>query len=138
MGFNYLFFLLVMLPSEVPRLTTDLQVTVFPGVWKLLSFLRSPSRNRAPSLPLLSLSLSLFFFFFVFYIFFYLLSKTMGCLSGCLMSSSSIQKLFCGICSAFKCSSDEFMGEKVVSPSYSSAILGPPLPTLLCFLICCL
>ena len=57
----------------------------------------------------------------------YLLSKTMGCLSGCLMSSASIQKLFCGICSVFKCSFDEFVGENVVSPSYSSAILGPPL-----------
>ena len=27
-----------MLPSELPRLATDLQVRVFPGVWKLLSF----------------------------------------------------------------------------------------------------
>ena len=63
---------------------------------------------------------------FVFYIFFYLLSKTMGCFSGCLMSSAGIQKLFCGIYSAFKCSFDEFVGEKVVSPSYSSAILGLP------------
>ena len=50
----------------------------------------------------------------------------MGCFSGCLMSSASIQKLFCGIYSAFKCSSDEFVGEKVVSPSYSFGILGPP------------
>ena len=33
-------------------------------------------------------------------------------------------KSCCGICSAFKCSFDEFVGEKVVSPSYSSAILG--------------
>ena len=40
---------------------------------------------------------------FVFYIFSYLLSKRMGCFSGCLMSSASIQKLFCGIYSAFKC-----------------------------------
>ena len=63
--------------------------------------------------------------FFVFYIFSYLLSKTMGCFSGCLMSSASIQKLFCGIYLAFKCSFDEFVGEKVVFPSYSSAILGP-------------
>ena len=60
-------------------------------------------------------------------IFSYLLSKTMGCFSGCLMSSASIQKLFCGIYSAFKCSFDEFVGEKVISQSYSSAILGPPL-----------
>ena len=116
----YLFFLLVMLSSVVPRLTTDSAVRVFPGVWKLLSFLRLPSWNRALSLPLLSL------FFFFFYIFSYLLSKTMGCFSGCLMSSASIQKLFCGIYSAFKCYFDEFVGEKVVSWSYSFAILGPP------------
>ena len=51
----------------------------------------------------------------------------MGCFSGCLTSSTSIQKLFCGIYSEFKCSFDEFVRGKVVSPSYSSAILGPPL-----------
>ena len=119
MGFIYLFFLLVMLPSEIPRLTTDPPVTVFPSVWKLLSFLILPSWDRSPSLPLLSL-------FLFFYILSYLLSKIMGCLSGCLMSSASIQNLFCGIFSAFKCSFNEFVGEKVVSPSYSSTILGPP------------
>jgi len=63
---------------------------------------------------------------FIFYILSYLLSKTIGCLSGCLMSSASIQKLFCGICLVFKWSFNEFVGEKVVSPSYSSAILGLP------------
>ena len=47
--------------------------------------------------------------------------------SECLMSSAGIQKLFCGIYSAFKCSFDEFVGEKVVSLSYSSTILGLPL-----------
>ena len=41
-----------MLPSEVPRLATDSPVRVFPGVWKLLSFLRLPSRDGSPSLPL--------------------------------------------------------------------------------------
>ena len=65
--------------------------------------------------------------FFCLLYFSYLLSKTMGCFSGCLMSSAGIQKLFCGIYLAFKCSFDEYVGEKVVSPSYSSAILGPPL-----------
>ena len=50
----------------------------------------------------------------------------MSCFYGCLMSSAGIQKLFCGIYSALKCSFDEFVGEKVVSLSYSSAILGPP------------
>ena len=50
----------------------------------------------------------------------------MGCFSGCLMSSACLQKLFCGIYSTFKRSFDEFVVEKVVSLSYSSAILGPP------------
>ena len=104
-----------MLPSVLPRLATDSAVRVFPGVWKLL-FLRLPSRDRVPSLPLLSL-------FSVFYIFSYLFLETMICFSGCLMSSASIQKLFCGIYSALKCSFDEFVREKVVSPFYSSAIL---------------
>ena len=40
--------------------------------------------------------------------------------------SSANDQLFCGVCSAFKCSFDEFVGEKVVSPSYSSATLAPP------------
>ena len=67
---------------------------------------------------------------FIFYILSYLLLKTVGCLSGNLVSSTSVQKLFCGIFSAFKWSFDEFVGEKVVSPSYSSAILEPPLNLL--------
>ena len=69
--------------------------------------------------------------FFVFYIFSYLISKTMGCFSRYLMSSVGIRKLFCGIYSAFKCSFDEFVGEKVVSPSYSSTILGLPLSEII-------
>ena len=68
----------------------------------------------------------LFGLFFCLLYFSYLLLKTMGCFSGCLMSSAGIQKLFCGIYSAFKCSFDEFVGEKVFSPSYSFAILAPP------------
>ena len=107
-----------MLPSVVPRLITDSAVRVFPGVGNF-SLFKTPFQGRI-SVPTSFVSL------FVFYIFSYLLSKTMGCFSGCLMSSAGIQKLFCGIYSAFKCSFDEFVGEKVVSPSYSSAILGPP------------
>ena len=113
-----------MLPSVVPRLTTDSAVRVFPGVWKLLSFLR-----LTPFPGLISVHTS-FVSLFIFYIFPYLLSKTMGCFSGFLMSSAGIHKLFCGIHSAFKCSFDEFVGEKVVSLSYSSAILGPPPPNI--------
>ena len=49
----------------------------------------------------------------------------MDCFSGCLMSAASDQKLFCKFCSPFCCSFDEFVEEKVISPSYSSAILTP-------------
>ena len=107
-----------MLPSEIPRLATDPLVKVFPGVWKLLSLFKTPFPGWI-SIPTSFVSL------FIFYILSYLLLKTMGCLFGCLMSSASIQKLFCGICSAFKCSFDELVEEKVVSLSYSSTILGP-------------
>ena len=51
-----------MLPSEVPRLAADSPVRVFPGVWKLFSFLRLSFWDRSPSLPLLSL-----FLFFIFF-----------------------------------------------------------------------
>ena len=117
-----------MLPSVVPRLTTDSAVGVFPGVWRPL-FFKTPFPGWS-SVPISFVSL------FIFYIFSYLLSKTMGCFSGCLMSSAGIQKLFCGIYSAFKCSFDESVGEKLVSPSYSSSILGlhPMSSSNCCFL----
>ena len=50
----------------------------------------------------------------------------MGCFSGRLMSVASDQKLFCKLCSPFCCSFNEFVEEKVISPSYSSAVLTPP------------
>ena len=49
----------------------------------------------------------------------------MGCFSVRLMSAASDQK-FCKLCSLFCCSFDEFVEDKVISPSYSSAILTPP------------
>ena len=104
-----------MLPSVVPRLATDSPMRVFPGVWKLL-FFNTPFPGQS-SIPTSFVSL------FVFYIFSYLFLKTMGCFYGCLMSSASIQKLFFGIYSVFQCSFDEFVGEKVISLSYSSTIL---------------
>ena len=120
----YLFFLPVMLPSVLPRLATDSAVRMFPCVWKP-RFLRVSSRDGTP-FPGKSILPTSFVSFFIFYIFSYLFLKTMICFSGCLMSSASIQKLFCGIYSVLKCSFDEFVREKVVSPSYSSAILRPP------------
>ena len=122
----YLFFLPVMLPSVLPRLTSDSVGRVFPGVWKPL-FLKFPSRDGLP-FPGWSSRPTSFVSFFIFYIFSYLFLKTMVCFSGCLMSCASIQKLFCGVCSALKCSFEEFVSEKVVILSYSSAILGPPPP----------
>ena len=59
-------------------------------------FLRLPSRDGTPFPGRNSVPPS-FVSFFVFYIFSYLLSKTVGFFSGCLMSFASIQKLFCGI-----------------------------------------
>ena len=107
-----------MLPSVLPRLATDSAVSVS---WCLETslFLRLPSRVGAHSLPLLSLFLSFIFFPISF-------QRQWAAFLGCLMSSAGIQKLFCGIYSALKCSFDEFVGDKVVSPSYSSTILGPP------------
>ena len=104
-----------MLPSVVPRLSTDSAVSVS---WCLETslFFKTPFPGQR-SVPTSFISL------FVFYIFSYLLSKTTGCFSGCLMSSASIQKLFFGIYSVFQCSFDEFVGEKVISLSYSSTIL---------------
>ena len=51
-----------MLPSVLPRLTTDLAARVFPGVWKPL-FLRFPSWDGALSLYLLCLLFHLLYFF---------------------------------------------------------------------------
>ena len=91
----------------------------FPDIWKLLFFYDSFSGTGLhPQLFCLS-----------FYrLYFVLLSfEENGLPSGCLVSSARVQRLFCCVCSVFKWSFDEFVVEKVVSPYYSSAILGPPL-----------
>ena len=46
------------------------------------------------------------------------------CLSRYLGSSANVWKLFCGSFSTWRWTFDVFMGEKVISPSYSFAILG--------------
>ena len=129
MGFNYLFFLLVMLPSEIPGFPTDPLVIWCFGVSKHQCFL--VFGNFSFKTPFLGMDPLPYLFCLSFYLLYFVLPpfKDNGWLSGCLMSSASIQKLFCGICSAFKCSFDEFVGEKVVSLTYSSAILGP-LPSM--------
>ena len=95
-----------MLPSVLPRLDTDSAASVS---WCLETSLFKTPFPGGCSLP------TSFVSFFIFYIFSYLFLKTMICFSGCLMSSASIQKLFCEIYSALKCSFDEFVREKVVS-----------------------
>ena len=90
-----------------------------------VSWYLETSSIKTPFLGQVSIPSS-FVSLFIFYILSYLLSKTMGCFSGCLMSSATYQKLFCEVFSVFNCSFDEFVGEKVVSLSYSSSILAPP------------
>ena len=97
-----------MLPSVVPRLATDSAVRVFPGVWKLLSFFKTPFPGWS-SVPPSFVSL-LYFFISPF--------EDNGLLFWapdvlCRHSEVVLWNSF-----------DEFVGEKVVSPSYSSAILG--------------
>ena len=82
-----------------------------------------PGQDSLPGMELPPYLLCLFFHLLYFS---YLFLKTMICFSGCLMSSASIQKLFYRIYSVLKYSFDIFVGEKVVSPSYSPAILGTP------------
>ena len=117
----YLFFLPVRLPSEIRKLPPNPPVRGFPGCLETSS-IKTPFPGRV-SVP------SSFVSLFIFYILSYLLSKTMGCFSGHLMSSASSQKWFCEVCSALNCSFDEFVGDKVVSLSHSSTILAPPSPT---------
>ena len=57
----YLFFLPVLLPSEIPKLPTDLLVRGFSGVWKLLLFLDLfPGMGLHPQLFCLSFYLLYF------------------------------------------------------------------------------
>ena len=95
-------------------------------------FFKTPFPGRI-SIPTSFVSL------FIFYILSYLLLKTMGCFYGCLMSSASIQKLFCGICSALKCSfdpHDSTLGESSREAQSGRRLLGTNGGSL--WLWCCL
>ena len=109
--FIYLFFLPVMLHSEIPKLPTDLPVRVFPGVWKLLLF--EDSLLGQISIPT-SFCLTSFW-------------RKWAAFLGAWCPLPAFRSCFCGICSGFKCSFNEFVGEIVVSPTYSTAIIGLPL-----------
>ena len=118
-SFFFFFFFLVMLPSEIPKPPRHAPERVSYCV-ETSPPSSLPCQDRSLSLTLLSIFLSFIFCPTSF-------QREMGCLSGCQVSCTSVQKLFCGSCSAFKWSFDEFVGDKVVSPSCSSAILGPNL-----------
>ena len=62
----FVFFLLIMLPSEIPKLPTDPPVGGFPTGWSPPS--RLAPQDRSWSLSLLSLSLSLFFFCLLYFV----------------------------------------------------------------------
>ena len=113
----YLFFLPVKFSSEIRKLPPDPPVQGFPGVWKL-PLLRLPSWDRSPSLALLSFFLSFIFCPTSF-------RRQWAAFLGTWCPQLAIRICFCEVCSAFNCSFNEFVGEKVVSPSYSSAIFAP-------------
>ena len=117
MGFIYF-------PSWLDCPPRDLKTSPRPASERV-SWCLETSSIRTPFPGWISISNS-FVSLFIFCILSYLLLKTIGCFYGHLMSSARDQKFSCGVCSAFKCSLDEFVEEKVVSPSYSSAILAPP------------
>ena len=105
-----------MLPSVLPRLATDSAASVS---WCLeTSLLDSPPGMELPPC-LLCLFFHLLFFFLPVFEDNDLLFWVPDVL--CQHSEGVLWNLF-----SVKCSFDEFVGEKVVSPSYSSAILGPP------------
>ena len=127
-------FVLLFPPGDVPLWDSSQTCQWGFLVFGNFSFM-TPSLGRV-SVPNSFVSL------FVFYILSYLVLKRMGCLSGCLVFSASIQTLFCESCSAFKWSFDEFVGETVVSPSCSSAIFRrwklTPHTSLSCYNVDCL
>ena len=110
----YLFFLPVRLPSEIRKLPPDPPVRGFSGVWKL-PLLRLPSQDRSPSLALLSLFLSSIFYPTSFW-------KQWAAFLGAWCLLLAVRSCFVKFAQHSNVLFDEFVGEKVVSPSYSSAI----------------
>ena len=100
-----------------------------PSVWKPFLLHSSLPLVQVPSL------------FFCLCFFFFLLPYPgmwgVSCLLGGLRSSASVQQVLCRSCSTCRCISDVFVGRKVISTSYSSAILKllPPLIFLIDLLL---
>ena len=127
--FSFFFFFPVKLSFEMPKLPTDILVRGFPGVWKL--FLLHDSLPRTGLHPLL-FCLSFYLLYSVLLPFeenglpFWVPGVHCQHSEVVLWNLSKIEQIsqICSICSVFNWSFDEFVGKKVISPSYSSAILG--------------
>ena len=109
------------LPCQSPLLSPP--VKGLPIVWKLFLLYSFLPEVQVPSL------------FFCLCFFFFLLPYPgtwgVSCLLGGLRSSASVQWVFCGSCSTCRCNFDVFVGRKVISTFYSSAILKVPPPFFL-------
>ena len=101
--------------ASPPPAPPSLPVKGLPSVWKLFLL-----HSSFPEVQVLSLLFCLCFFFFLLP---YPGTWGVSCLWGSLRSSASVQKVFCRSCSTCRCISDVFVGRKVISTSYSSAIL---------------
>ena len=112
--------------SPPPRHPQSLPAKGLPSVWK--PFLL---HNSLPLVQVPSLFFCLCFFFFLLP---YPGMWGVSCLLGGLRSSASVQWVFYRSSSTCRCISDVSVGRKVISASYSSAILKLPC----CFLFVCL
>ena len=114
----YLIFLPNKLPSKIQKLPPDRPVRGFPGVWKL-RLLGLPSWDRSPSLTLLSFFLSVIFCPTSF-------QRQWAAFLGAWCPLLAIRSCFVKFAQRSIVLSMNLLGEKVVSPSYSSAMLAPP------------
>ena len=93
----------------------SLPVKGLPSVWKVFLLHSSLPEVQVPSL-----------FFCLCFLLPYPGTWGVSCLLGSLTCSASVQQVFCRSCSTCRCIFDVSVGRKVISTSYSSAILKVP------------
>ena len=119
-------------PSEGTELPCPVPIAACEGVSKHVETFLSSWLSSKWGSP--SQDLCLFIFL---YLLSYLILRRLACLFGSLGSSASIQKVFCGNCPTSRCIFDVTVKEKMISLSYSSAILKvPPKKVLIQILFC--
>ena len=116
--------LLLRSPPWLRSFPPPLPVKGFPSVWKFFLL-----HSSLPEVQVLSLFFCLCFFFFLLP---YPGTWGVSCLLGSLRSSANGQWVFCRSCSTCRYISDVFVGRKVISTSYSSAIfkVSPWIPLI--------